>query len=345
MDKTQLTSGMFQETTMCTLQQHIMEQQSYHPTATGEFSWLLSGITQATKIIAAKVRRAGLADILGSTGSSNVQGEDVQKLDVFANDILAKCLGYRGCVGIIASEEEEHPKIIHEVGAAGRYIVLFDPLDGSSNIDVNISVGTIFSVLERPNTSFRTESSEADILQPGIKQRAAGYVIYGSSTVLVYTTGQGVHMFTLEPSTGAYLLSHESVQMPQSGNIYSVNEANFTTFPQAVQAYLRKIKTSPDKQYTSRYVGSLVADFHRTLLKGGIFMYPPTEKAPNGKLRLMYECNPMAFIAEQAGGMAWSDQERILEIVPTSLHQRTPLFIGSPAQVEEVLSFIRGEAE
>lgn len=328
---------------MVTIQQHIMEQQRHHPTATGEFSWLLSGITQATKIIAAKVRRAGLVDILGATGEKNVQGEETQKLDVFANEMLIRCLGYRGNVGILASEENDEPVIVRESGAAGRYIVLFDPLDGSSNIDVNISVGTIFSILERQSDAFGSRNSIADILQPGYRQRAAGYVIYGSSTVLVYTTGQGVHLFTLEPSTGAFLLSRENLKIPESGEIYSCNEANASSFPPSVQQYLAKIKQQEKPAYTSRYVGSLVADFHRTLLKGGIFLYPPTKKAPKGKLRLMYECNPMAFIAEQAGGMATDGKRRVLEIAPESLHERTPLYIGSKRQVEEAMSFTKND--
>lgn len=337
------TSGLFSETRMMTVQQHIMEQQAYHPTATGEFSWLLSGITQATKIIAAKVRRAGIVDILGETGGENVQGEVVQKLDVFANDLLIKCLAYRGNVGILASEENDEPVMLQSRGS-GRYAVLFDPLDGSSNIDVNISVGTIFSVLERTDQGFAPQDSNASILQPGFRQRAAGYVIYGSSTVLVYTTGQGVHLFTLDPSTGAFLLYKENLKMPEQGKIYSVNEANFTKFPSSVQEYLVKIKTSEDPIYTSRYVGSFVADFHRTLLKGGIFMYPQTTSAPNGKLRLLYECNPMAFIAEQAGGMASTGTERVLDVNPESLHQRVPLYIGSKNQVEEAERFVQGKA-
>jgi fructose-1,6-bisphosphatase I len=338
-----LASAQNPEFSMVTIQQHIMEQQRHHPTATGEFSWLLSGITQATKIIAAKVRRAGLTDILGSTGVTNVQGEDAQKLDVFANEILIKCLGYRGNVGILASEENEEPVIVRDAGSGGRYIVLFDPLDGSSNIDVNISVGTIFSILERDSTQEPgRRDSITDILQPGYRQRAAGYVIYGSSTVLVYTTGQGVHLFTLEPSTGAFILSRENLRMPEAGDIYSCNEANASSFPEGVQRYLGYLKKSDKQTYTSRYVGSLVADFHRTLLKGGIFLYPATKKAPKGKLRLMYECNPMAFIAEEAGGMATDGVRRIRDIEPTSLHERTPLFIGSRREVEEAMKFLAG---
>lgn len=334
-----LPESQFPETSMVTLQQHIMGQQRYHPTATGEFSWLLSGLTQATKIISAKVRRAGLVDILGATGNENIQGEVVQKLDIFANEILMKCLSYRGNVGILASEENENPIILHDSGAAGRYIVLFDPLDGSSNIDCNMPIGTIFSVLERQNTGFGPRDSMADILQPGLKQRAAGYVIYGSSTILVYTTGQGVHMFTLDPASGAFLLSRENMKIPEDGLIYSVNESNYTRFDSDVQEYLVKIKKSEKPRYNSRYVGALVADFHRTLLKGGIFMYPSTSDAPKGKLRMLYECSPMAFLAEQAGGMATDGKQSILEKIPGALHERSPLFIGSKNQVEEALSF------
>ena len=335
-----ITSGMFAETGMVTIQQHIMDQQSHHPRATGRFTWLLSGITQSTKIIAAKVRRAGLADILGKAGETNVQGEEQEKLDVFANDLLMQCLAYRGNVGILCSEENEEPVVLSETGSAGKYIVLFDPLDGSSNIDVNISVGTIFSVLERDDPGDDGDGSIDDLLQAGVRQVAAGYVIYGSSTEFVYTAGRGVHKFTLEPSTGAYILARENLKIPESGNIYSVNEANFTTFQPEVQEYLRAVKTSTDPKFTSRYVGSFVADFHRTLLKGGIFMYPATASAPNGKLRLMYECNPMAFIVEQAGGMATDGRRRVLEIEPDALHARTPLYIGSPKQVEHAMSFL-----
>jgi len=338
------TSGLFHENHLVTLQQHIMEQQAYHPTATGEFSWLLSGITQASKIIAAKVRRAGLQDIIGSLGKENIQGEDVQKLDVFANDCLIQSLAYRGNVGILASEENDEPVVIHDSGPQGRYAVLFDPLDGSSNIDVNVSIGTIFSVLERPSGGFSRNDPLADLLQPGVRQRAAGYVIYGPSTLFVYTTGQGVHFFTLDPGTGAYILYRERVTIPESGDIYSVNESNFTEFPRAVQEYLRHIKTSEEPSYNSRYVGSFVADFHRTLLKGGIFLYPQTRKAPGGKLRLLYECNPMAFLVEQAGGMATDGRQRILEIQPKTLHERTPLFIGSPTQVKEAMAFVEKDS-
>ncbi|MEZ6197241.1 MAG: class 1 fructose-bisphosphatase [Planctomycetota bacterium] len=340
MSQSQHDSGHFAETRMVSLQEHVMMQQRHHPTATGEFTWLMSGITKAARFIAAKVRRAGLVDILGEFGTTNVQGETVQKLDIFANDVLIKSLTYRGNVGILASEENDEPVVLHESGAQGRYVVLFDPLDGSSNIDVNISVGTIFSILRRQDASFGQVDSLADVLQPGLKQVAAGYVIYGSSTVFVYTTGHGVHLFTLDPTTGAFILHRENLRMPDSGSIYSVNEANVGSFAPGVRAYLDHLKASQDPAYTSRYVGSFVADFHRTLLKGGIFMYPATAKSPSGKLRLMYEANPMALLAREAGGLATDGSADVLDIVPTSLHQRTPLYIGSRRQVEEVKEFL-----
>jgi fructose-1,6-bisphosphatase I len=317
-----------------TVQSHFLERDPDNPHATAEFSWLISGITLATKIIASYVHRAGLLEIVGETGHTNVQGEAVQKLDVFANETLVRCLGYRGNIGILVSEEDEDPHVIQEAGS-GKYVVLFDPLDGSSNINANVSIGTIFSILYRD-----PESPEKDvmshILQPGYKQVAAGYVIYGSSTVLAYTAGKGVHMFTLDTSFGAFVLAEEDVRMPADGRIYSVNEAYEYQFPENVQRYLRWAKSSGD--YSSRYIGSLVADFHRTLIRGGVFLYPGTKKSPNGKLRLLYEANPLAFVAEQAGGVASDGQKRILEIKPLAMHQRTPLFIGSKNEVERVLA-------
>lgn len=323
-----------------TLQQHILERQQAHPTATGEFSWLLSGITLATKIIQANVQRAGLLDVLGTTGTTNVQGETVQKLDVLANETILSCLGYRGNVGLMASEEDDEPHIIKEFDDGAKYIVLFDPLDGSSNIDVNVSIGTIFSILQR-REDVDANDVMAHILQPGYRQLAAGYVVYGSSTVLAYTTGAGVHMFTLEPSIGAYVLSREDVKMPAAGNTYSINEAYRRQFPEGIQAYLDWTKTEEAGGYSLRYIGSLVADFHRTLLRGGVFLYPPTTKAPGGKLRLLYEANPLAFIAEQAGGAATDGATRILDKIPTALHERTSLVIGSKAEVDRVASFWR----
>src|SRR6185436_10797846 len=318
-----------------TVERHFLDRKGNNPHATAEFSWLLSGITLATKIISAHVRRAALLQIMGETGHINVQGEVVQKLDVFANDTLQRCLGYRGNIGILVSEEDEEPHVIQEA-ASGQYIVLFDPLDGSSNINANVSIGTIFSILHRDPAN-RHKSVMSHILQPGVNQVAAGYVIYGSSTVLAYTAGAGVHMFTLEPSIGAFVLAQEDVQMPKAGRIYSVNEAYEKQFPDGIQNYLKWAKQEGD--YSSRYIGSLVADFHRTLVRGGVFLYPGTKKSPEGKLRLLYEANPLAFVAEQAGGLAHDGKQRILTKQPTAMHERTPLIIGSKSEVERVLSF------
>jgi fructose-1,6-bisphosphatase I len=316
---------------LLTVEQHIlMEQRRLRPHSSGEFSWLLSGITLAAKLVSAQVRRAGLTDILGAAGTTNVQGEAVQKLDVLANQALLHCLGSRGNVAVMASEENEEPMVVERDQTDGKYIVVFDPLDGSSNIDVNVSVGTIFSILQRESVVKATHNPLDDLLQPGVRQLAAGYVLYGSSTVLVFTTGHGVNGFTLNPSIGAFILSHPNIRMPESGAIYSVNEANADSFPEPYQRYLALLRAgATGRTYSSRYVGSLVADFHRTLLKGGIFLYPPTRHYPGGKLRLMYEANPIAFIAEQAGGAATDGKTRILEIQPTSLHQRVPLLVGS----------------
>jgi len=320
---------------MTTVERHFLEKKGRNPHATEEFSWLLSGITLATKIISAYVQRAGLLEIMGATGRINVQGEEVQKLDEFANETLVRCLGYRGTIGILVSEEDDEPHVIQEA-AAGKYIVLFDPLDGSSNINANVSIGTIFSILERnPNSDGRDVM--AHILQPGSKQVAAGYVVYGSSTVLAYTAGDGVHMFTLDPSIGAYLLAQENIRMPKAGRIYSVNEAYRRSFPDGIQHYLDWAKEAGN--YSSRYIGSLVADFHRTLIRGGVFLYPGTKKSPAGKLRLLYEANPLAFVAEQAGGAASDGRQRILDKQPKTMHERTALIIGSADEVKRVLSF------
>lgn len=315
-------------TTLVTVEQHILEEQRrYRPNSSGEFSWLLSGITLATKLVADQIRRAGLVNVLGPTGGANVQGEAVQKLDVLANQALHHCLGSRGNVAVMASEENEEPIVLPRDQEHGRYVVVFDPLDGSSNIDVDVNVGTIFSILRREPG---VRDPLTDVLQPGYKQAAAGYVVYGPSTVLMFTTGHGVHGFTLDPSVGAYLISHERVTMPPHGSIYSVNEANADSFPDPYRKYLAYLRGGgAGRVYSSRYIGSLVADFHRTLLKGGIFLYPPTRAHPGGKLRLMYEANPIAFLAEQAGGAATDGQRRILEMEPTSLHQRTSLAVGS----------------
>jgi fructose-1,6-bisphosphatase I len=323
---------------LITVEQHILEEQRRHrPNSSGEFSWLLSGITLACKLVSAQVRRAGLIDVLGSTGQSNFQGESVQKLDVLANRALLHCLGSRGNVAIMASEENAGPMVVERDREQGRYVVVFDPLDGSSNIDVNVSVGTIFSILRREPDPGMHREPLADVLQAGHRQVAAGYVVYGSSTVLVYTTGNGVAGFTLDPSIGAFLISHPKITMPPRGAIYSVNEANADSFPESYQRYLAHLRSgNTGRTYSSRYIGSLVADFHRTLLKGGIFLYPPTKHYPEGKLRLLYEANPIAFIAEQAGGLATNGTGRIMDIEPTALHQRTALIVGSREEVEMV---------
>jgi fructose-1,6-bisphosphatase I len=325
-----------------TAEQHILLQQKERfPDASGEFSWLLSGITLACKIVGAAVRRAGLMDVLGTTGETNVQGEQVQKLDHYANAVLLHCLGNRGNVGVVASEENEEPEILLRDPAHGKYIVVFDPLDGSSNIDTNISTGTIFSILRRDPGS---EDPASDVLQPGYRQIAAGYVLYSAATMLVYTTGDGVNGFTLDPAIGAFMLSHPNIRIPERGNHYSVNEANCESFPLYCRRFLHWFKSGADGQaYTSRYVGSLVADFHRTLLKGGIFFYPPTAASPTGKLRLLYEANPIAFVAEQAGGVASDGHRRIMEIAPASVHQRTPLAVGSPYEMGVFHDYARKE--
>ncbi len=319
---------------LVTVQQHILQQQEdQFPAARGSFSSLLSGITLATKMIQAKIRRAGLVDILGSAEATNVQGETQQKLDVYANSAVLHCLGARESVACLVSEENEQPVTIDH-SENGKYIVVFDPLDGSSNIDVNVSVGTIFSSLRRPDGAHGIASA----LQSGWKQLAAGYVVYGSSTIFVYTAGHGVFGFTLDPEIGAFMLTFPNMKMPDRGNTYSVNEANADGFPEAYRTYLTRLRS---RGYGSRYIGSLVADFHRTLLKGGVFLYPPTKKNPNGKLRLLYEANPLAFIAEQAGGQAVAGDTRILDIEPQTIHERIPLIVGSRTEVAEFRQIYR----
>ncbi len=317
-----------------TIQQHILTEQQRFPDASGEFSFLLSGITLATKLIQAKVRRAGLSDILGEAGEENVQGELQQKLDVYANDVMIEKLSCRRSVGILASEENECAVTVPHDTSEAKYAVIFDPLDGSSNIDVNVSVGTTFSIVQRP------EGEEYDdpvswILQPGSRQIAAGYVVYGSSTIMVYTVGNGVHGFTLDPAVGAFVLSHEDIRMPEEGKYYSVNEAHRDSFPTEYRQFLEGLRQGKTgTRYGSRYIGSMVADFHRTLLRGGVFLYPPTGDYSTGKLRLLYEANPIALIAEVAGGRATNGESRILDIKPTAIHQRTPLVVGSKKEME-----------
>lgn len=329
-----------------TVQQHILQQQqellkSTGREATGTFSWLLSGITLATKMIEAKIRSAGLSDLLGAAGAENVQGEQQQKLDVYANQAMLHCLGLRDSVAALVSEEDEEPVTFNRDAETGKYILVFDPLDGSSNIDVNVNVGTIFSVLRRMPAELGT--LEESILQPGFRQVAAGYVVYGPSTVLVYTAGNGVFGFTLDPKIGAFVLSNDRMQMPEQGSYYSVNEANASSWPEEYRSYVTMLREGRlGKTYSSRYIGSLVADFHRTLLKGGVFLYPPTEKQPKGKLRLLYEANPLGFIAEQAGGVATNGADRILDIRPSGIHQRTPFCVGGRREMEALRSILTG---
>lgn len=318
-----------------TVQQHILQEQRRFPGASGEFSWLLSGITLATKMIESQVRRAGLTNILGAHGDTNVQGEVQQKLDIYANEALLHCLSVRENVGLLVSEENKEPVLMRHDAPRAHYAVVFDPLDGSSNIDVSVSVGTIFSILRRPDGAEHADPMSW-VLQPGSRQVAAGYVLYGSSTVFVYSAGNGVHGFTLDPAIGAYVLSHENIRMPEQGIYYSCNEANRNDFPPPCAQYLDELRGGAyGRRYSSRYIGSMVADVHRTLLKGGVFLYPPTEKQPSGKLRLMYEANPIAFLVEQAGGQATNGRQRILDIQPQSLHERTPLLIGGRREMAE----------
>lgn len=328
---------------MKTLGEFIVEKQQDFPHATGELTSLLSAIKLGAKIIHRDINKAGLVDILGTNGVSNVQGEVQMKLDLYANEKLKAALKARGEVAGIASEEEDNIVIFEgERATNAKYVVLMDPLDGSSNIDVNVSVGTIFSIYRRI-TPIGQPITEADFLQPGNRQVAAGYVVYGSSTMLVYTTGVGVHAFTYDSSIGVFCLSHEKVRFPATGNMYSINEGNYIKFPQGVKKYLKYCQEQDEatkRPYTSRYIGSLVADFHRNLLKGGIYIYPSTASHPKGKLRLLYECNPMAFLAEQAGGRASDGFRRILDIEPETLHQRMPLFVGTESMVKEAERFM-----
>lgn len=322
-----------------TLHRHIMERQSEHPDATGEFSHLLGDLVFAIKIIHREVNRAGLAGILGSAGQSNASGDSVMRLDLFAQEEIYKAMDHGGLLCVMASEESDSIMPIPDRFPKGKYVLLFDPLDGSSNIDANVSIGTIFSIYKKVDPG--VDGTLDDCLQPGLQQVCAGYTVYGSSTMLVYSTGHGVHGFTLEPSTGEFLLSHPDINTPAKGKIFSINEGNYPRFDEGTKKYLQYVK-SEDKEtgrpYSGRYIGSLVADFHRNLLYGGIYLYPA---APRPKLRLLYEANPLAFIAEQAGGAASTGTERILEIKPEELHQKVPLIIGSKEDVELYEKFIR----
>lgn len=324
-----------------TLDEIIIQRQSAFPYAKGDLSRLLMHMGIAAKIVSREVNKAGLIDILGETGDINVQGEEVKKLDVYANEQFIAALKSTGiCAGIASEENDDIVVLDDEMSLNGKYVVCMDPLDGSSNIDVNVSIGTIFSIYRRvsePGTPVIRE----DFLQPGNKQVAAGYIIYGSSTMLVYTTGLGATSFTLDPSIGEFCLTEELVKTPEDGNLYSINQGNYFQFPEGVRRYIQycqETDKTTKRPYSLRYIGSLVADFHRNLLKGGIFIYPETDKKPNGKLRLLYECNPIAFIAEQAGGIAVDGNgNRIMDIKPTELHQRVPFYVGSKNMVKKAI--------
>ncbi|MCA1932666.1 MAG: class 1 fructose-bisphosphatase [Calditerrivibrio sp.] len=323
------------------LSRFLLEEQRLFPEATGDFTLILEQIAFAAKIISREVNKAGIVNILGKADSSNVHGEEQQKLDVYANEKMIQALDHTGKICAMASEEVDDVIDIPSKYPKGKYVVVFDPLDGSSNIDVNISIGTIFAVYKR--ISPEGSGCKKDFMQPGRNLVASGYVIYGSSTMFVYTTGRGVNGFTLDPSVGEFLLSHYNMKTPNEGGIYSINEANYHKWDERIKKFVEHIKNIKERQYTSRYIGSLVADFHRNLLKGGVFLYPGDTKNPRGKLRLLYEANPLAFIIEQAGGKAIDGENNILDIVPDNLHQKTPLIIGSKFEVELFQKYWTGE--
>ena len=325
-----------------TLGEFIIENQKHYESTSGEFSRLLSSIKLAAKVVNHKINKAGLVDIIGYSGIINIQGEDQKKLDIYANDIFISAITNREVVCGIVSEENDDFIILNgnDNSMSNKYVILLDPLDGSSNIDVNVSVGTIFSIYKRVSP-VGTPVKKEDFLQKGNKQLAAGYIVYGTSTMLVLTTGNGVNGFTLNPAIGSFYLSHPDIKIPSKGNIYSVNEGNYLQFPQGVKDYIKYCQeANEDRPYTSRYIGSMVSDFHRNMIKGGIYMYPNCDINNNGKLRLLYECNPAAFIAEQAGGKATDGFQRILDIKPSEIHERSPFYCGSIKMVEKLESFI-----
>ena len=327
---------------MKTLVEFIQEQQAHIPNATGEFSRLMNDIGIAAKYVNREVNKAGLADIQGYEGSRNIQGEDQVKLDVFANNHFIHALEHGAqCCAMVSEETEGLITFGNSYSNRGKYVVAFDPIDGSSNVDVNVPIGTIFAIYRRKSES--GPGTIIDVLQPGNQMVAAGYIMYGMSTILVYAAGNGVNAFTYEPSLGMFLLSHKNLRFPVDGTMYSINEANYIYFSEGVKRYIKYCQeddSSTNRPYVTRYIGSLVSDFHRNLIKGGIFIYPGTKKNPNGKLRLLYECNPMAYLAEQAGGMATDGFRRILDIQPESLHQRSPIFIGSRNMVSKACEFM-----
>lgn len=327
-----------------TLERFINEQEQFYPGATGEFSGLLHDLALAAKLVWREVSKAGLVDILGATGHTNVSGDAVKKLDVFADETIYKAMDHGGHVCVMASEENEDILHIPEQYKSGKYVLLYDPLDGSSNIDANITIGSIFAIFRR--VSKEGNGTLQDCLQPGYKQVAAGYIIYGTSTIFVYSTGHGVHGFTLDPSVGEFLLSHENIRIPKKGKIYSMNEGNFHNWDNGMQNYITYLKQedkATGRPYSMRYIGTMVGDAHRTLLYGGIFAYPGDKKNPDGKLRLMYECNPMAYIIEQAGGRSSDGSKSVLQVQPTSLHQHTPVILGSEEDVKLCEEFLMGK--
>jgi len=326
-----------------TLERHIIEGERQHPDATGQLSGLLHGLCLAAKLVWREVTKAGLVNILGKTDRMNISGDIVKKLDEFADQTIYKAMDHQGHLCVMASEENEDLLQIPAQYPHGKYVLLYDPLDGSGNIDANVTIGTIFSMYARVTPS--GNGTYQDVLQQGKKQVAAGYVLYGSSMMFVYCTGHGVHGFTLDPTVGEFLLSHEDIRIPEKGTIYSMNEGNFGRWPAGMQRYAQWLKQedpATGRPYSSRYIGSLVADVHRTLLYGGLYCYPGDAKNTNGKLRLMYENNPLAYIVEQAGGLATDGRQRILDIQPTSLHQKSPLFIGSAEDVRTAQDFLAG---
>ncbi|WP_022850087.1 class 1 fructose-bisphosphatase [Limisalsivibrio acetivorans] len=325
------------------LGRYLLEEQRKHPQATGDFTLIIEQIAFACKVISREVNKAGIVNILGKAKNVNVHGEEQQKLDVYSNRKMIQALDHIGKLCAMGSEEDEEIIRIPDHYPKGKYVVVFDPLDGSSNIDVNISIGTIFAVYR--SISSCKEGVEEDFKQSGRNLVAAGYVLYGSSTMLVYTAGNGVNGFTLDPNIGEFLLSHENIKMPESGKIYSFNEANYNRWTPEIQNYVNCLRNMTERQYTGRYIGSLVADFHRNLLKGGVFGYPGDSKNPKGKLRLLYEAIPLAFIIEQAGGQATDGEQNILDIVPEELHQRTPLIIGSNYEVDLYKQYMKGEVK
>ncbi len=327
-----------------TLERHIIEGEHLHPGATGQYSALLHGLSLAAKLVWREVSKAGLVNVLGTTDRMNISGDVVRKLDEFADQTIYRMMDHLGHLCVMASEENEDLLHIPEAYPSGKYVLLYDPLDGSSNIDANVTIGSIFSLYQR--VTAEKKPGLPDVLQPGNRQIGAGYILYGPSLMFVYCTGHGVHGFTFDPSVGEFLLSHENIRIPARGSIYSMNEGNYGRWNSGMQRYARWLK-EPDeptgRPYSSRYIGSLVADVHRTLLYGGMYCYPGDSKHPDGKLRLMYENNPLAYIVEQAGGGAINGRQRILDVVPNSLHERSPLFIGSAEEVKIVQEFLEGK--